>query len=100
MGGTIKLFRFAGVQVYLHFSWFLVAFLEISRFAGRYNAPVWAVLEYLSLFFIVLVHEFGHARACRQVGAVANQIVLWPLGGVAFVNPPARPGAYLWSIAA
>src|SRR6185437_6042493 len=26
--------------------------------------------------------------------------VLWPLGGVAFVNPPRRPGAYLWSIAA
>jgi Zn-dependent protease len=25
---------------------------------------------------------------------------LWPLGGIAFVNPPQRPGAYLWSIAA
>src|SRR5205814_1272429 len=36
----------------------------------------------------------------RQVGGVANRIVLWPLGGVAFVNPPRRPGAYLWSIAA
>jgi hypothetical protein len=31
---------------------------------------------------------------------VANQIVLWPLGGVAYVNPPQRPGATLWSIAA
>jgi tetratricopeptide (TPR) repeat protein len=27
-------------------------------------------------------------------------IMLWPLGGVAFVQPPARPGAVLWSIAA
>jgi Zn-dependent protease len=26
--------------------------------------------------------------------------VLWPLGGIAFVNPPRRAGAYLWSIAA
>jgi len=26
--------------------------------------------------------------------------VLWPLGGVAYVNPPQRPGATLWSIAA
>jgi Zn-dependent protease len=25
---------------------------------------------------------------------------LWPLGGIAFVNPPRRPGAVLWSIAA
>jgi Zn-dependent protease len=46
------------------------------------------------------MHEFGHALACRQVGGTANQIVLWPLGGVAYVNPPQRPGATLWSIAA
>ncbi len=26
--------------------------------------------------------------------------MLWPLGGVAYVNPPQRPGATLWSIAA
>jgi ATP-dependent Clp protease adapter protein ClpS len=26
--------------------------------------------------------------------------MLWPLGGVAFVSPPPRPGAVLWSIAA
>jgi len=57
-------------------------------------------LEYLALFLIVLVHEFGHALACRQVGGRANQIVLWPLGGVAYVSPPQRPGAMLWSIAA
>jgi Zn-dependent protease len=38
--------------------------------------------------------------ACRQVGGQANQIVLWPLGGVAYVSPPPRPGATLWSIAA
>jgi hypothetical protein len=46
------------------------------------------------------MHEFGHALACRQVGGQANQIVLWPLGGVAYVSPPQRPGAMLWSIAA
>jgi tetratricopeptide (TPR) repeat protein len=26
--------------------------------------------------------------------------MLWPLGGAAFVQPPARPGAHLWTIAA
>jgi len=26
--------------------------------------------------------------------------MLWPLGGIAFVDPPPRPGAVLWSIAA
>jgi Zn-dependent proteases len=65
-----------------------------------YGSPVWAVAEVISLFAIVLLHEFGHALACRQTGGEANQIVLWPLGGIAFVNPPRRPGAMLWSIAA
>ena len=46
------------------------------------------------------MHEFGHALACRSVGGRADQIVLWPLGGVAYVDPPQRPGAVLWSIAA
>jgi Zn-dependent protease len=48
----------------------------------------------------VLLHEMGHALACRQEGGEANLIVLWPLGGVAYVSPPPRPGATLWSIAA
>ena len=56
----------------------------------------WPVLEYLALFLIVLIHEFGHTLACRQVGGQANQIVLWPLGGVAYVDargPRPGPGA-------
>lgn len=61
---------------------------------------MWNVFEYVALFVIVLLHEFGHALACRQVGGRANLIVLWPLGGVAYVAPPPRPGAQLWSLAA
>src|SRR5271155_4459259 len=98
--GSIRLFRFAGVDVFLHWSWFLVAVFEINARAGRDSSVAWNVVEYLVLFLILLLHEFGHALACRQVGGRANQIVLWPLGGVAYVDPPPRPGATLWSIAA
>jgi Zn-dependent protease len=98
--GSIRLFRFAGIDLYLHFSWFLVAVYEIQSRKGNYSSITWNVLEYLALFLIVMLHEFGHALACRQVGGRANQIVLWPLGGVAYVDPPPRPGATLWSIAA
>ena len=98
--GSIHLFRLAGVDLFLHWSWFVVAVFEIQSRKGRYSSVTWNVLEYLALFLIVLLHEFGHALACRQVGGTANQIVLWPLGGVAYVNPPQRPGATLWSIAA
>lgn len=100
MGGTIRLFKFSGIQVYLHFSWFLIAAYEFTQRKGVYASPIWAAAEIIALFSIVLLHEFGHALACRQTGGVANQIVLWPLGGIAFVNPPRRPGAMLWSIAA
>jgi len=58
------------------------------------------VLEYLALFAIVLMHEYGHALACKQTGGKADRIVLWPLGGIAFVNPPPRAAANLWSISA
>lgn len=98
--GSIRLFRFAGVDVFLHWSWFLVALFEINSRAGKYSSITWNVLEYLTLFLIVLFHEYGHALACKKVGGKATRIVLWPLGGVAYVDPPPRPGATLWSIAA
>jgi Zn-dependent protease len=105
--GSFHLFRFAGIDVFLHWSWFVVAFIMIgsrTQLPRGYSSPSWsiygAIYEYLGMFLIVLVHEFGHALACRSVGGRADQIVLWPLGGVAYVDPPQRPGATLWSIAA
>ena len=100
MKGALPIFRLAGIRVYLHFTWFIVAALEVTQFTHRYHNPIWAALEYCALFGVVLLHEFGHALACRQTGGQADTIVLWPLGGIAFVRPPARPGAYLWSMAA
>jgi Zn-dependent protease/RNA polymerase subunit RPABC4/transcription elongation factor Spt4 len=98
--GSIRLFRFSGIDVFLHWSWFLVGVFEIQSRAGTYSSIAWNVLEYVALFLIVTLHEFGHALACRQVGGRADTIVLWPLGGVAYVDPPPRPGATLWSITA
>lgn len=99
-GGSIRLFRFAGIEVSLHFSWFLVAVYQLTSRPHGYYSRAFAIYEYVALFVIVLLHEFGHAFACRQVGGIANHIMLWPFGGVAFVRPPSRPGAQLWSIAA
>src|SRR6516164_6205004 len=99
-GGVFRLFQFRGIQVYLHFTWLLVAWYYISPGQNRYGSLAWAAWEYIGLFAIVLLHEFGHAFACRSTGGRADRIVLWPLGGLAFVDPPMRPGAVLWSIAA
>ena len=98
--GSLHLFQVAGIDVFLHWSWFVIAIFEIGARQGRYSSYAWSTLEYLAIFVIVLLHEFGHAFACRSVGGRANRIMLWPLGGVAFVDPPQRPGAQLWSLAA
>jgi Zn-dependent protease len=98
--GTIRLFKVAGIEVFLHWSWFLIAVYEVQMWRSLFSSPVWAALLYIGLFVLVTMHEFGHALACRQVGGRADRIVLWPLGGIAFVNPPPRAGAMLWSIAA
>ena len=98
--GSFRLFRLFGIDVHLHWSWLFVAIYSVSVRVPNYRSPVWALLEYLALFLIVLMHEYGHSLACRSVGGQADQIVLWPLGGVAYVSPPPRPGAVLWSLAA
>src|SRR5665213_4616403 len=98
--GAFKSFSRAGIGVYVHWSWFLVAIYFIQFRTHEYSSMIWNVLEYLSLFGIVLTHEFGHQLACRSVGGKTHDIILWPLGGVAYVTPPQRPGAQLWSIAA
>jgi len=99
--GSLRLFQVAGVDVYLHWSWFLAALWQVTIPRDpefEYAVQAWKVVEYVALFAIILLHEFGHALACRSVGGRADHIVLWPLGGIAYVAPPPRPGAFLWSI--
>src|SRR5215831_5134625 len=97
---SFHLFRLFGIDVYLSYSWFLVVIYDIYIRGNVYTSYVWNVLECVAFFAIILVHEFGHALACRQVGGRASEVMLWPLGGAAYISPPPRPGATLWSIAA
>jgi Zn-dependent protease len=100
--GSLRLFTAFGVTVFIHWSWFLIAAILVGTPGGKvlFGDWLWHAAAYMTLFGIVMLHEFGHALACRSVGGLADRIVLWPLGGVAYVQPPPRPGAVLWSIAA
>jgi Zn-dependent protease len=42
-------------------------------------------------FAIVLFHELGHSWATRRVGGHVDQILLWPLGGMAYVGHSDEP---------
>src|SRR5439155_7967343 len=53
-----------------------------------------------SLFFSILLHEFGHSFAARAVGGDSNEVLLWPLGGLANCEVPHTPRANLLVAAA
>jgi Zn-dependent protease len=104
---SLFLFRLFGVNVYVNWSWALVAMVQVylSRddlgiLSNMPRSLGFHICLYLCLFAIVLIHEFGHSLACKSVGGRAEEIFLWPLGGIAYVQPPQRAGAMLWSIAA
>lgn len=100
MPGSLLLFRLGGTKVYIHFSWFIAAYFLLKDRPVPYSSIEWDIAEYVAGFGLVLLHEFGHVFACRQTGGVADRVVLWPLGGLAFVAPPPRPSAELWTTAA
>jgi stage IV sporulation protein FB len=83
----LPLYTAFGIRVRLHILFFFYIAAELIRasFSGSilFQASMLAML-----FVIVLLHEYGHCFACRWVKGEADQIVLWPLGGLAFCNPP------------
>jgi Zn-dependent protease len=53
-----------------------------------------AMLVLLALTFVsVLLHELGHCYAARLVDGDAREVMLWPLGGLAFCEVPNTPRA-------
>ena len=87
----IPLGRWFGITVVVHWLFVIYAVLEISKSAD----PAFQSLYMFLLFSVVLVHEFGHALSCKAMGGTAVHIVLWPLGGIAFVQPPGNVWAWL-----
>lgn len=52
------------------------------------------------LFVSVLFHEFGHIYAARATGGLGDEILIWPLGGLAFVQPAGTFASKLLTAAA
>jgi len=85
-----KLGRVAGIDLFLHPSFFiLLAFYGASR-------GVEAILLVSAAFGCVLLHELGHALMARGFGIGTEDITLYPIGGVARLRRmPKAPGAEL-----
>lgn len=100
MSWSLKIGRFFGIAVYIHFTFFLLlAVLGASDWLRTRNVP--SVIEglafFLSIFFCVLLHEYGHALMARRYGVKTKDIILLPIGGVARLERmPSKPSQELW----
>lgn len=86
---ALPLFTLWGIRVRMHL--LFVAYVAVELFNSirlDTTGPGFVAMRLGTLFGIVLVHEFGHCLACRRVGGSADEIVLWPLGGLAMCRPP------------
>lgn len=89
--GSLSLGEWFGIHVRVHASLLLMLVFNVlfANARGGMGSRD-AIVSSLILFGIILLHEFGHAFAARHVGGDAREILLWPLGGLAFVSTPRR----------
>lgn len=89
--GRVPLFEIFGIRVQAHATMIIYAVLVLLFGLGSDFTWQDRVINVTMLFFIVLLHEFGHCFTARWVGGEADEILMTPLGGLAFARPPRRP---------
>lgn len=81
-----RLFRVAGIGIYVHVTFFLLLIvLGAQGFAThhRLQDALGEIGFIITLFFIIVLHELGHALTARRFGIATKDITLLPIGGVA-----------------
>jgi Zn-dependent protease/predicted transcriptional regulator len=84
-----KLVRLAGIDIYVHATFFiLIIWIGLSywQVEGTLAAVISGVSFILTLFACVLLHELGHALTARRYGIRTQNIILLPIGGIASVE--------------
>ena len=88
----VNLPRMFGIPVKVHWLFFVVTIgLFLRQVVGERNIVWWGdvfLFTVVLLFGIVLLHELGHCLGGRLVGGEPQEILIWPLGGLAFVDVP------------
>ncbi|HET8777074.1 MAG TPA: site-2 protease family protein, partial [Candidatus Limnocylindria bacterium] len=101
MGHGWRIGRVAGIELAIHPSWLVIAFLvtyslAIGAFPRQY--PGWPTSQYwivaaatAALFFgSVLAHELSHALVARRFGLTVEGITLFIFGGVTTIDSDSR----------
>jgi len=93
---SLPLGRLFGINIRVHILFPIVVLGLIGRVAYLDPRPeLWlqALLLMVMLFLVVLLHELGHCFGARAVDGDAQDILLWPLGGLAYADVPHTPRA-------
>lgn len=96
LNASFRVGRFSGIDVRIHILFVIWAVWRMVDAGQQWPSQAW----FMGLLFgIVLVHEFGHCFGARSVGGDARDILLWPLGGLAFAHAPMTPWAQFVTVA-
>lgn len=100
MQAQIKLGRIFGIEIGLHYSWLIIAFLVTLSLAGHFQmmnpdwgaGSIWATALATGLLFFtaIIVHEMSHAAVAKARGLPVRSITLFALGGVAQIDKDAE----------
>lgn len=92
----IKLGKVFGIEIGLHYSWFLIALLIVFSLGGYFRAAdrdwsaavVWslALLTGLLFFVSLLLHELSHSLVAKARNLPVRAITLFALGGVSQIE--------------
>jgi len=105
MKDAFNLGKVFGIQLRLHYSWFIIfALLTFALVAPYYSSWFWWVIGVITclLFFgSVIAHELAHSLVGRANGIPVKSITLFIFGGIAqMTKEAARPNAELKMAAA
>ena len=100
-----RVFKVAGIGVYIHVTFLLLLlWAGWTGFAPRHSwqDALGDIAFILMLFFIVVLHELGHALTARRYGIATKDITLLPIGGVAGWSAcpkiPSRSWLWRWRV--
>ena len=88
-----KIARLSGIDVFIHWSFWILPIWILSASSGRGIAAALGSVGFVfAIFGCVVLHELGHALAARFYGVGTRDITLYPIGGVASLERmPERP---------
>jgi len=99
MRSNVKLGRVSGIEIGLHYSWFIIAalivlslgqhFRQVNQSWSTSESWIAALLTAVLFFVSLLLHELAHSLVAQARGLRVRAITLFALGGVSQIQDDA-----------